>query len=337
MSRRPLIGQAACRQPRTFAWAHRLGAYIELTKARLVALVLITTVVGFLLGAGEPLRWELLAWTVIGTALAALGANAFNQVMERRLDRRMERTRRRPLPAGDLGTGEAAVMAVGMMIAGPALLAIFVNTLAAGLALAAALIYLAIYTPLKTRSPLCTLVGAICGALPPMVGWSATTGRLDAGAWVLGAVLFLWQIPHFLALAWLYREDYARGGFRMLPLLDRHGDVTTIVIILYSLALLPACLAATMAGLAGWAYAAASLLLGGGLVALALELRRRRTRTCARRVFLASILYLPLLLGFMVADRGPITNPVQLLGSDNRAADSAAVHPEQASPDDRLS
>ena len=187
------------------------------------------------------------------------------------------------------------------------------------------LTYLLCYTPLKTRTPLCTLVGAVSGALPPVIGLAAAAGCLDAKAWVLGATLFVWQIPHFLSLAWLYREDYARGGFRMLPVIDRSGTATGLVVTLWTLALLPVGLAAMLAGLAGWVYAIGSLLLGLGLLALGLELYRRRSNVCARRLFLASIVYLPVLLGVMVADRGPVASQVHVVGNVACPPPSGAV------------
>jgi protoheme IX farnesyltransferase len=306
MSVQPLPDARAAKVSVCATSSGRLTAYLELTKARLVALVLLTTLVGFVAGSGDYVAWPRLAWTVVGTALTALGANALNEWIEMRADGLMERTRNRPLPTGRLTPRQAVSAAVAMVVAGPVLLVLAVNPLAAGLALLAAVVYLAAYTPMKTRSPACTLIGAVCGALPPMVGWAAAAGRLEAGAWVLGATLFVWQIPHFLALAWLYRDDYARGGFRMLPIVDRTGSTTGVMVILWSLALLPAGLAATLAGLAGWVYAVGSLLLGLGLLALGVELYRRRSEASARRLFVASLIYLPLLLAFMMADRGPV-------------------------------
>ncbi len=283
----------------------RLAAYADLTKARLASLVLFTTLVGYLLASGAAMDWLRFCGALVGTALAALAANGLNQWMEVRLDRRMERTQRRPLVVGSIPSGEAFAVSIAMLIASPIVLVGLVNVLAAVLALATAGIYLIFYTPLKTRTTLCTLVGAICGALPPMIGWVGATGRLDGGAWVLAAVLFVWQIPHFLALAWLYRDDYARGGFRMLPVVDPHGGITSFLVVLYSLALLPIGLAGTLVGVAGWVYAAASLVLGLGMLIMGIDLYRTRSNGSARRVFLASIIYLPLLLGCMLADAGP--------------------------------
>lgn len=279
--------------------------YMELAKARLTALVVMTAGVGFVIAGEGPIPWGRLFATVLGTALAAGGANALNQVIEVDRDRRMERTRRRALPEGRIGRTHALLFGGIVSASGPALLALFVNGRTAALGLAAIVIYVALYTPMKPRTPLCTLVGAVCGAIPPVMGWTARTGDFGAGGGILGALLFVWQIPHFLALAWLYREDYARGGFRMLPSLDAKGAVTFRMILLYSLVLLPAGLALTLAGEAGPIYAAGSLLLGGALLLLGAKLYRRKGDREARKLFFATLLYMPLVLGLMVIDRGP--------------------------------
>ncbi len=286
--------------------SNSLGLILELTKARLTALVLVTNLVGYLLAARESIDWITLLWTFLGTGLAAGGANAWNQWWEARRDACMERTRRRPLPSGKMKGKTAFLWSAGLSFAGAAILAIFANILTAMLAVIVIVLYVLVYTPLKPRSSLCTLVGAVCGAIPPMMGWTAATGSLDYGAWILGAILFVWQIPHFLALAWLYREDYAQGGFRMLPIIDPSGRTTCQLIVLYSLALIPLGLAATIAGLAGWLYALGSILLGIAMVFEGVRFSVRRRNTDARRLFLASILYLPLLLAFMVADQGSV-------------------------------
>lgn len=282
-------------------------ALIELTKARLVTLVVATAGAGFALAGGAAAPG--LAWAMLGTALAAAGAMALNEWQEAHLDARMERTRRRPLPAGEIAPGLALTIGLGLAAGGVAVLAALVNLLTAALGLAVVLLYTLVYTPLKTRSPLATLVGAMCGALPPMMGWAAAAARLELGAWILASVLFLWQIPHFLALAWLYREDYERGGFRMLPLVDRRGDATALMVVLYALALVPVSLSATLAGLAGGTYAAGALLLGGGLVVSSVTLARSRADADARRLFVATLLYLPLLLGLLTLDRTPVAAP----------------------------
>ncbi len=279
-----------------------LVAYLELAKARLAAMVIFTTAVGYVLGARgtfDPLE---LLWAVIGTALSAFGANILNQVAEADRDRRMIRTMNRPLPAGRVTRGLATTWGIASSIVGVTTLAIAANWLTAGLSLFVILLYVAVYTPMKVRTSLNTVVGAVCGAVPPMMGWAAATGRLDLGAWILGGVLFVWQVPHFLALAWLYREDYERGGFRMLPAVDRPGTLTARLAFIYTLSLLPITAALALSGVSGGAFLIASQLLGIGFAALSWRFLRQRGNAAARRLFLASIIYLPLLLGLMVAD-----------------------------------
>jgi heme o synthase len=276
---------------------------LELTKARLVSLVVVTTAVGYLMAAPGGWSGADLAWTLAGTALAAAGSMALNQRIEVEQDTRMERTRLRPLPSGAFGLGWASLFGVSVATAGVVLLAWRTNLLTAVLGLSVIGIYTLVYTPMKRRTTACTLAGAVCGAIPPMMGWSAATGSIGFGAWILAGILFLWQIPHFLALAWLYRDDYERGGFRMLPIVDPAGNATVLMVVLYSLALLPVSLAATLSGMAGWTYAGGSLALGGGLLLLGGALAKTRSLPAARRVFFATLVYLPLLLGLMVADR----------------------------------
>ena len=305
--------------------------YLELAKNRLNAMVLVTTAVGFVLGMPGPLdsaAWARLFWTIVGTGLAGAGASALNQLLEIRRDAQMQRTRLRPLPTGQISALQALIFALLTTLAGVGILNELVNPLTALLGLANVVIYAVIYTPLKTRTSLCTLVGAVCGALPPMMGWTAASGQFGVGAVLLGTILFLWQIPHFLALAWMLRDDYAKAGFRMLPLIDPQGHLTCLMIVLYSLALLPLGLAITFSGLAGYLFAAASLVLGLGMLLLALALRRIKTPQNARRVFLASLVYLPLLMACMVLDGRPhnsaaapvIANSSSPAGADVEAA-----------------
>lgn len=292
----------------------KLHQYMALAKVRLNAMVLITAAVGFVMAAPGAINWTMLLLTLIGTGLAAVGASAFNQLMEVKRDAAMVRTRTRPLPSGAIGRMEALFFAVLTTDLGLAILFVFVNPLTALLGLINVLVYVLLYTPMKPRTSLNTLVGAICGALPPMMGWAAAVGELGLGAWLLGAILFIWQIPHFLALAWLYRDDYARGGYRMLPVVDQQGTLTGLMTVVYSLALLPLCVLVTLAGVAGWWFAAGSLVLGAFMCVLALKLNREKTSASARRLFLASVIYLPLLLVIMVADaKGPGGNDVGVI------------------------
>ena len=294
--------------------AHWYRQYRELTKARLSLMVVITTAVGFLMASDGAIQWRTLCWTCIGTFLAAAGAGALNQRMEMHRDARMERTRNRPLPSGAISPSHAAFFGALIAAAGLAILCPLANYPTALLALANILIYLLLYTPLKPRTTLNTLVGAVVGAIPPMMGWTAAVGHLDVGAWLLGTILFIWQIPHFLALAWLYRDDYQRGGYRMLPVIDPHGALTCRVILGYTLALVVVCLALAWFQLAGWVFVGGALLLNTGLIAAEIRLMRDRTRQNARRVFLASVIYLPLLLLLMVADRGAPADIMSTLG-----------------------
>ncbi|MEW6249983.1 MAG: heme o synthase [Planctomycetota bacterium] len=282
-----------------------LPVLLELGKARLSSLVVATAAVGFIVASPAAVAWAQLAWTVLGVGLAALGANALNQWLELAADGRMRRTCGRPLPARrlDRNTGLAFGMLAGA--GGPLLLLVFVNGLAAALASATLIIYVSLYTPLKSRTPANTLVGAVVGGLPPLIGWAAATGGLAPASGVLAAILFTWQVPHFLALAWIYREDYARGGFRMLPSVDPDGRLTGLYVVLYSLALLPLTLLPAMLETAGWMYAAGATMLGALFVFLGVRLERERTTAAAWWVFRASVIYLPLLLALLVADRRP--------------------------------
>ncbi|NBB83395.1 MAG: protoheme IX farnesyltransferase [Alphaproteobacteria bacterium] len=275
-------------------------------------MVVLTAVVGFVMGSQSRVSWASLVLTALGTALAASCANALNQWVEAGRDARMPRTRRRPLPAGRISAVHAVMFAIVTGVVGLAILTLGVNLLAASLAGLNIFIYVGIYTPLKVRTSLNTLAGAVVGAIPPMLGWAAASGALDTGAWLLGAVLFVWQMPHFLALAWMYRDDYARGGYRMLPLHDADGRLTGRVVVLYALTLVPVTLLATGIGLAGWVYFAAAAALGAWVAWLAVRMLRRRTEARARRLFLASVIYLPLLMVVMMADRPAATDkPVE--------------------------
>jgi protoheme IX farnesyltransferase len=237
-----------------------------------------------------------------GTALLCGGASALNQYLERDADALMERTRRRPIPGGRIRPEEALVFGLALSAAGLGVLA-FVNPLTLALGAASLVSYVLAYTPLKRVTSLCTVVGAVPGALPPLMGWAASRGSLGAAGWGLFAILFLWQLPHFLAIGWLYRDDYARGGFPMLAVTDRDGASTGRQAVLYATALLPVTLAAGLLASAGAGYLWGGLVLGLGFLACAAAFAWKRTVGSARRLFLASVLYLPLLLGLMVFDR----------------------------------
>jgi heme o synthase len=277
-----------------------------LFKARLCGMVLITTAVGYLLASPGDLDWGRLLLVLVGTGLAAFGANALNQWLERGPDAQMHRTRLRPLPAGRMSSRVALTAGLSVSIAGPLVLWLGAGWLPAALALGTNLIYVLVYTPLKRRSTLNTAVGAVSGALPPVIGWTGAGHGLGLGAGLLFALLFLWQMPHFFALAWMYREDYARGGFKMLPVVDPQGRLTFPVAAVFALLLLPLGLIVTVAGLAGVWFALGSVALGSAWSVLSLRLARSGSDRDARLVFLASLAYLPLVLGLMVVDRGPL-------------------------------
>jgi heme o synthase len=310
-----------------------LGNYLQLAKIRVTAMVLATTAVGFVLGEkgvrsnlcaapGGPFRqigpdpfFASGFWlTLLGTGLAVVGAAAFNQLLEIDRDARMRRTRDRPLPSGAISRSHAFLFAMIATAAGLGVLNEWVNPLTSLLGLANVLLYTLVYTPLKPRTSLSTLVGAVCGALPPVMGWTAATGRLGIEAGLLGLILFVWQVPHFLSFVWLYRDDYQSAGYRMLPLTDTGGRLTCLMIVLYSLALMPLGLAATFCGMSGYLFAAGSLGMGFALFLLALRLRTTRTEQSARRMFRATIVYLPLLLVLLVVDRPakPVPQPSPL-------------------------
>jgi protoheme IX farnesyltransferase len=271
-----------------------------LTKARLSLLVIITTFVGFCTASAARFDWLLLFHAVFGTTLAACAAAVLNQVLEANVDRLMERTRHRPLPAGRMRPGTALALGVTMGVAGVAWLWLFANPLCAGLAATTIFIYIALYTPLKRRTALCTIVGAVSGAIPPVIGWTAVHPSIDLGAWVLFGILFTWQMPHFLAIAWMYRDEYAQAGFVMLKRDDLSGCATAMQSLLFTIALIVITLIPFHAGLNNSVYLGGALLLDGAMLLYAVQFLIERNRASARRLFFASILYLPVILGLMV-------------------------------------
>ena len=291
--------------PFTAAHARRRAAdFLALCKPRVVAMVLVTTVAGYYLATpAAPLDYLRLLATLAGTALAAAGTLALNQLMERDLDARMERTRTRPLPEGRLAPRDALVFGTLLTAGGVLYLALAVDLLAAVVTAATTATYLFAYTPLKPRTALCSVVGAVPGALPPVIGWAAARGTLGAGAWALFAIMFLWQIPHVLAIARLYRDDYTRAGVRLLPVIEPDWARTGRQIVSSSLALVVVGLVPTLIGLAGVVYCFVSLALGCGLLATSAQLARSAAPCDARRLLLVSLIYLPLLLATMAADK----------------------------------
>jgi heme o synthase len=276
---------------------------VALTKPRVVLMVLVTTLMGYDVALTGPADYLRMIHLLIGSLLAAGGTLALNQYRERDLDARMDRTRARPLPAGRLQPLEAWLFGVALTLAGTVYLAALVNPLVALVTLATTILYLFAYTPLKRRTPLCTLVGAVAGALPPVAGWAAARGDVAPGAWVLFAILFLWQLPHTLAIARLYRDDYARAGVRVLPVVDPDGASTGRQVVLACVALVSVSLLPAVAGWTGPIYLAGALVLGLAFSAVGVEQALVPSPRAARHVLLASLIYLPLLLGLMAFDR----------------------------------
>jgi protoheme IX farnesyltransferase len=300
----PAAAEAGARAPVAAGRGARVRALVELTKPGITRMVLATTAAGFYLASARRPDWLLFGHTVAATALAASGAGAWNQYVERAADARMLRTRSRPLPAGRLSARAAAWFAAVLSFAGVAWLLATAGAVAAGVVAASLLTYVFVYTPLKLRTSWATVVGALPGALPILAGWTAAGGRLlDAAGLALFGVLFAWQMPHFYALAWIYRDDYVRGGFRMLTADDATGERTARHVVGWTVALLPLSLAPAWLGLAGRNYALAAVLLGAAYLGLGLALLAARTNRRAWLLFIASVVYLPALLLVMVLDR----------------------------------
>jgi heme o synthase len=277
--------------------------FVTLTKPRVNLLVLVTTVIGFHLGNRGGTDLPLLLHTVVGTFLVASGAAAFNQVLERDVDGRMRRTMSRPLPDGRMRMRDAALFAAALSVVGILELGFGANWLASAVAAVTLGSYALVYTPLKRVTSLATVIGAVPGALPPVIGWAAARGEIGLQAWVLFAIVFFWQMPHVLAISWMYREDYQRGGVRVLPVEDPGGRSTAFQMVNYSAALVPVSMMPNVVGLAGRAYLAGAIVLGLGLLSLALAFAWDHSAPRARRLFLASLAYLPILWVLMLANR----------------------------------
>lgn len=269
--------------------------YLELTKPRLTSMAVLTTMASFYLGAQGSQSWPLFLSTLVGTTMMGAGGGALNQVMETDLDQSMRRTRNRPLPAGRISRRDATIFGVALSCASVLYLWILVNALTGALAALALVSYLLVYTPLKRKTPLSTVVGAVPGALPALMGWTAIRGEIGLEGTLLFAILYLWQIPHFLSIAWLYREDYARAGVRVLPVVSSDGRSTSIQVLLWTVALLPISLGPGLVGITGPGYCWMALLLGGGFLYAATRMAFHRDHATARGLLLASVAYLPLL------------------------------------------
>jgi len=278
-------------------------AFLNLTKPRITLMVVLSSLAGFALGTDSPVEWKKLLHFTLSIAILSSGIGALNQYLERDLDKLMNRTRIRPLPLGLVTPSQALLFGTFLIVVAELYLVWYVNPLTALWGLVALGSYLFIYTPLKTRTHWCTFIGAVPGALPPLLGWAAATNRVGAEALALFAILFLWQFPHFHAIATMYREDYARAGIRMLPVVETDGRSTARQIVLYSLVLLPVSLLPTALHFSGWLYFGGALILGGWFLSVSIRTARVMSREEARSLLKASVLYLPLLLALMVLNR----------------------------------
>jgi protoheme IX farnesyltransferase len=278
----------------------KISAYLELTKPRITFLIVLTAAAGFFLGTRESVDYARLFHAMFGIAMLSSGIAALNQLMERDLDGLMHRTSGRPLPTGKLSPSDALLFGAGLTILAEVYLAVLVNPLTAVLGILVIVGYLFLYTPLKTRTTLCTVIGAFPGAMPPLLGWTAASNHLELGAWVLFGILFLWQFPHFLAIATMYREDYGRAGIVMLPVVEAKGEITARQIVLYTAVLLPVSLVPTLVGIAGPVYFFGAMILGVLFLLSSITAAVSKTRQRARQLLLASVVYLPLLFVLMV-------------------------------------
>ena len=283
--------------------AGKLASYLDLTKPRITMLVTATAAAGYALGSAGGVDYLRFFHTSLGIALLSSGIGALNQYIERDLDRLMRRTETRPLPSGKLQPRSALRFGAALSAIATLYLAVFVNPLSAALGVLTLAAYLFAYTPLKTRTTLSTIIGAFPGAMPPFIGWAAASGHITIEAWVLFAILFLWQFPHFLAIAWMYRDDYRRAGIKMLPVVEPDGRITGQQIIAYTVLLVPVSLMPTLVHLSGAVYFYGALVLGLGFLYYSARAARRRTTWQARRLLLASVLYLPVLFALMVLNR----------------------------------
>lgn len=281
----------------------RLSDWCILTKPGISAMTLVTALAGYHLASGGHWSLPVVIAMLVGTALSGSGANALNMWIERDRDARMHRTSNRPIPAGRIAPRSALIFGLLLSVAGPALLAAGVGALCALVAAVTIASYVLVYTPLKTVSAVNTLVGAVPGALPPLIGWSAASGTLDARGWGLFLILFFWQLPHFLAIAWRWREDYERGGYRMIAVGDADGSRTARQVIVQTLALIAVSLLPVTQGLAGGLYGAGAVVLGLGFLWFGIRFAVERSVSRARRLFVASIVYLPVLLAILVIGR----------------------------------
>lgn len=284
----------------------RLAAFYELTKPRITFLIVLMSATGFALGTQGSINYVLLLHTMIGITLLCSGVSTLNQYIERNLDSLMRRTAARPLPTRKLTPMQSLIFGVGLCFLAEIYMAVLVNPLTAALGITVIIGYVFLYTPLKTRTSFSTIIGAFPGAMPPLMGWTAASNELHIGAFVLFAIQFFWQFPHFLAIAWMYREDYARAGIKMLPVLEDNGSVTARQIVLYTMTLIPVSLLPTLMGFAGLSYFVGALILGLLFLAMSLRMAVTKSRQDAKRLLMVSVFYLPLLFVLMIFNQKPL-------------------------------
>lgn len=287
---------------RMLGWRMRVAAFFELTKPRIAFMLVLTSAAGFYLGTKGSLDFALFANAMIGIVILAFGVATLNQYLERSTDALMDRTKNRPLPSMRLTPTEALIFGLVQCAVAEVYLYFLVNPLTAGLGLVVIVGYVLLYTPLKTRTSASTAIGAIPGAMPPLMGWTASANEVTLGAWALFVMLFLWQFPHFLAIAWMYKEQYAKAGILMLPVVEPSGKITARQIVLFAIMLVPASLAPFFLGFAGIAYLIGATLLGAWFLFESVTAARAKTVEKARRLLMVSVLYLPLIFGLLVLD-----------------------------------
>jgi protoheme IX farnesyltransferase len=290
-------------ESKILGWRMKVAAFVELTKPRIAFMLVLTSAAGFYLGTKGAVDLVLFVNAIIGIAILAFGVATLNQYSERATDALMERTKNRPVPSGRLTSVEALVFGLVQCLVAEIYLYFLVNPLTAGLGLVVIVGYVLLYTPLKTRTSASTAIGAIPGAMPPLMGWTAAANEVTVGAWALFLLLFLWQFPHFLAIAWMYREQYAKAGILMLPVVEPSGKITARQIVLFSIMLVPISLAPFFLGFAGFVYLIGATILGLWFLFESVRMARAKTVDKARRLLMVSVLYLPLVFGLLVFDR----------------------------------
>lgn len=289
--------------PKTLGVREKFAAYVELTKPRIAVLLVLTSAAGFYLGSQGGLDVALFTHAMIAIALLAFGVAALNQVWEQNLDRLMTRTSTRPLPTGRVTRTEALVFGISLCVTAEIYLLAMVNALTAFLGLIVIVGYVLVYTPLKTRTSASTAIGALPGALPPLMGWTAAVNEISLTGWALFAMQFLWQFPHFMAIAWMYRAEYAKAGILMLPVVEPSGRLTARQIVMFSIMLLPVSVAPFFFGVSGYIFLGGAIILGLWMLWTSIQTARSKTDEMAKRLLLVSVLYLPLLFVLMVADK----------------------------------